>query len=123
MSNLNKVVLCLEKIKSKICGQNPDNLRHFFMKNFNYDREEAMKLINEAIVANIIKSVIFNGKVAFRIIGADPNADIRLLYQKRKKIILMLSRVMLLKTETVAKKLVLLKTVRLPRMTNRLVIY
>ena len=45
------------------------------MKDFNYDCEKAMKLIDEAIVANIIKSVIFDGKVAFRIIRADSNAD------------------------------------------------
>ena len=75
MSDLNKVVLCLEKIKSKNLVQNPDNLKHFLMKYFNYDCEKAMKLIDEAIVANIIKSIIFNGKVAFRIIRADSNAD------------------------------------------------
>ena len=34
-----------------------------------------MKLIDEAIVANIVESVIFNGKVAFRIIRSDSNAD------------------------------------------------
>ena len=45
------------------------------MKDFNYDCEKAMKLIDEAIVANVIKSVIFNGKVAFRIIRADSNVD------------------------------------------------
>ena len=45
------------------------------MKDFNYDCEEAMKLIDEAIAANIIKFVIFNGKVACRIIRADSNAD------------------------------------------------
>ena len=75
MSDLNKVVLCLEKIKSKNFGQNPDNLKHFLMKYFNYDCEKAMKLINEAVVANIIESVIFNGIAAFRIIRADSNAD------------------------------------------------
>ena len=75
MSDLNKVVLCLEKIKSKNLGQNPDNLKHFLMKGFNYDCEKAMELIDEAIVANIIKSVIFNCKVAFRIIRADSYAD------------------------------------------------
>ena len=35
---------------------------------------EAMTSIDEAIVANIKKSVIFNGKVAFRI-SADSNVD------------------------------------------------
>lgn len=53
-------------------------------------------------------------RVAFRTIRADSNADDTLLYQKRRKIILMLSGMMLLKTETAAKKLALLKTVRLP---------
>ena len=111
------------KIKNKNLGQNTDNLKHFSMKNFNYNCETAIKLIDEAIVANIIKSVIFDCKVAFRIIKADSNANDTIVVSERRKIILMLSRMMLLKTETVAQKLVLLKTVRLPRMTNRLVIY
>ena len=45
------------------------------MKDFNYDCEKATKLIDEAIVENITKSVIFSGKVAFRIIRANSNAD------------------------------------------------
>ena len=53
-------------------------------------------------------------RVAFRTIRADSNADDTLLYQKRRKIILVLSGMMLLKTETAAQKLALLKTVRLP---------
>ena len=65
----------MEKIKSKNLGQNPDNLKHFLMKDLNYDCKKAMKLSNEAIVANIIKSIIFNGKVAFRIIRADSSTD------------------------------------------------
>ena len=65
----------MEKLKSKNLGQNPDNLKHFLMKDFNYDCEKATKLIDEATVANITKSVIFSGKVAFRIIRANSNAD------------------------------------------------
>ena len=65
----------MEKLKSKNLGQNPDNLKHFLMKDFNYNCEKATKLIDEAIVANITKSVIFSGKVAFRIIRANSNAD------------------------------------------------
>ena len=65
----------MEKLKSKNLGQNPDNLKHFLMKDFNYDCEKGTKLIDEAIVANITKSVIFSGKVAFRIIRANSNAD------------------------------------------------
>ena len=45
------------------------------MKDFNYNCEKATKLIDEAIVANITKSAIFSGKVAFRIIRANSNAD------------------------------------------------
>ena len=63
MSDLNKVALCLEKIKSKNLGQNPDNLKHFLLKDCNYDCEDAIKLTDEALAANVIKSVIFNGKV------------------------------------------------------------
>ena len=29
MTNLNKVILCLEKIEGKNLEQNPDNLKHF----------------------------------------------------------------------------------------------
>ena len=71
MSDLNRVVLCLEKIRSKNLSQNPDNLKQFLMKDFNYECEEAMKLIDEAINTNIIKSTTFNGKVAYRIIKSD----------------------------------------------------
>ena len=45
------------------------------MKDFNYDCAKASKLIDEAIIANITKSVIFSGKVAFRIIRANSNAE------------------------------------------------
>ena len=45
------------------------------MKDFNYDCAKASKLIDEAIIANITKSVIFSGKVAFRIIRTNSNAE------------------------------------------------
>ena len=45
------------------------------MKDLNYDCAKATKLIDEPIVANITKSVIFSSKVAFRIIRANSNAD------------------------------------------------
>ena len=72
MSDLNRVVLCLEKIRNKSLGQNPDNLKQFLMKDFNYNCVEATKLIDEALAENIIKSVTFNGKPAYRILK--PNA-------------------------------------------------
>ena len=65
----------MEKLKSKNLGQNPNSLKHFLMKDLNYDCAKATKLIDEPIVANITKSVIFSSKVAFRIIRANSNAD------------------------------------------------
>ena len=116
MSDLKKVVLWLEKTNSKNLGQNPDNLKYFLMIDFNYNCEKAMKLIGEVIVANFI------GKVSE--LSAQIQMQMtRLSYLKGYKIILILSRIMLLKTETVAQKLLLLKTVRLPWMTNKLAIY
>ena len=79
MSNLNKFFLCLEKNKSKSLGQKPDDLKHFLMKDFSYDSERSMKLIDEAIVANIVKSVIF-----------EATQMIRLSYQERRNIIFIL---------------------------------
>ena len=49
MSDLSKVVVCLEKIKSKNLGQNPDNLKHFLLKDFNCDCTDAIKLIDESL--------------------------------------------------------------------------
>ena len=86
MSDLNKVVLCLEKIKSKNLGQNPDNLKHFLLKDFNCDCEDAIKLIDEALAANVIKSVIFNGKVSYRIVRADPVGDDTVLVPETQEI-------------------------------------
>ena len=54
MSDLNKVLLCPEKIISKNLGQNPDKLKHFSLKDFNCDCEDAIKLIDEALIVNII---------------------------------------------------------------------
>ena len=56
-------------------GQNPDNVLHFLMKDYDYQNEDAKNLIEEALVANAIKSVIFNGKVAYRIVRTDSAAD------------------------------------------------
>ena len=71
LSNLNKVVLCLEKIKSKNLGQNSDNLKHFLLKDFHCDCEDAIKLIGETLAASIIKPVIFIDKVAYIIVRSD----------------------------------------------------
>ena len=71
MADLNKVILCLENIKSKNLGQNPGNLTRFLIKDFGYEKEDADKLIEEAICSNVIKSVNFNGKVSYRIVRTD----------------------------------------------------
>ena len=75
MADLNNVILCLENIKGKNLGQNPDNLISFLIKDFGYKKEDADKLIEEAICANVIKSVIFNGKVSYRIVMTDSVTD------------------------------------------------
>ena len=75
MVDLNKVISCLENIKGKNLEQNPDNLTRFLIKDFGYKKEDADKLIEEAICANVIKSVIFNGKVSYRIVRADSVTD------------------------------------------------
>ena len=86
MSYLNKVVLCLEKIKSKNLGQNLDNLKHFLLKDFNCDCEDAIKLTDEALAANVVKFVIFNGKVSFRIVRAYPVGDDMVLVPETQEI-------------------------------------
>ena len=50
-------------------------MKHFLLKDFNCDCEDAIKLIDEALAANIIKSVIFNGKATYKIVGADSVED------------------------------------------------
>ena len=75
MADLYKVILCLENIKGKNLGQNPNNLTPFLIKDFGYEKEDAGKLIEEAICANVIKSVIFNGKVTYRIVSTDSVTD------------------------------------------------
>ena len=65
MVDLNRVALCLQKIKSKNLGQNQDNLKNFLVKDYEYaqkDYELAQNLIDEAVQANIVKSIMFNGK-------------------------------------------------------------
>ena len=67
MADLNKVILCLQKIKSKNLGQNQDNLTSLLVKDYEYSSELVQKLINEAVKANIMKSIMFNGTTSYRI--------------------------------------------------------
>ena len=45
------------------------------MKDFDFECEDGKNFIEEAIVANVIKSVIFNGKVVYRIVRTDSVGD------------------------------------------------
>ena len=67
MADLNKVILCLQKIKSKNLGQNQDNLKSLLVKDYEYSSELVQKLINEAVKANIMKSIMFNRTTSYRI--------------------------------------------------------
>ena len=62
MSDLNKVISCLQKIKGRNLGQNHNNLMNFLVKDYECSPEIAENLIEEAVEANIVKSIIFNGK-------------------------------------------------------------
>ena len=79
MADLSKVILCLQKIKSKNLGQNQDNLKSFLVKDYEYSPELAENLIDEAVQANIIKSIMFNGKISYRIVKTDSVDDATIL--------------------------------------------
>ena len=80
MSNFNKVVLSLQKIKSKNLGQNQENLVHYLVKDFGFSNDEAEILIVDAVEANAIKSGIFNGKTSCRIVKTDNVSDATVLF-------------------------------------------
>ena len=86
MSDLNKVVLCHEKIESKNLRQNSSNFKHFLLKDFNCDCEDVIKLTDRALAANVIKSAIFNGKVSYRTVRADPVGDDTVLVPETQEI-------------------------------------
>ena len=71
MSNFHKVILSLQKIKSKYLGQNQENLVNYLVKDYRFSNAETEILIVDAVKANAIKLVIFNRKTAFRIVKAD----------------------------------------------------
>ena len=75
MADLNKVILCLQKMKSKNFGQNQDNLKSFLVKDYEYSPELAENVIDKAVQANIVKSIMFNGKISYRIVKTDSVDD------------------------------------------------
>ena len=68
MSNLNKVTLSLQKIKSKNLGQNQVNLMNYLVKDYSFTNDEAETLIDQAVQTNVIRSVLFNRKPSNRIV-------------------------------------------------------
>ena len=71
MSNFNKVILSLPKIKCKNLGQNRENLVHYLVKGYSFSNNEAQILVVDAVRVNAMKSVIFNGKTSYRIVKTD----------------------------------------------------
>ena len=55
MSNFNKVISSLQKIKSKNLGQNQENLVHYLVKDYSFSNDEGEILIVDAVKANAIK--------------------------------------------------------------------
>ena len=80
MSNFNKVILSLQKIKSKHLGQNQENLVHHLVKDYSFSSHEAEILTEDAVKANAIKSVIFSGKTSYRIMKTDHVSDATVLF-------------------------------------------
>ena len=75
MSNFNKVILCLQKIKSKNLGQNQENLVNYLLKDYSFSNDE-----EKDAKVNVIKSVIFNKKTSYRIVKTGNVSDARVLF-------------------------------------------
>ena len=80
MSNFNKVILSLQKTKSKNLEQNQQNLVNDLVKDYSFSNDEAEILIVDAVKANAIKSVIFNRKTSHRILKTDNVIDAMVLF-------------------------------------------
>ena len=98
MGDLNKVILCLQKWKSKNLGQNQDNSKSFLVKDHEYSPELSENLIDEAVQANIVKSRMFNGKISYRIVQIDSADDATIsikIYNKKSKNVVIIGDSML----------------------------
>ena len=80
MSNFNKVILSLQKTKSKNLEQNQQNLVNDLVKDYSFSNDEAEILIVDAVKANAIKSVTFNRKTSHRILKTDNVIDAMVLF-------------------------------------------
>ena len=85
MSNFNKVILSLPKIKCKNLGQNRENLVHYLVKGYSFSNNEAQILVVDAVRVNAMKSVIFNGKTSYRIVKTDNVSDAMVLFPDTKE--------------------------------------
>ena len=85
MSNFNKVILSLQKIKSKNLGQNQENLVHYLAKDYSFSNDEADILIKDVVKTNAIKSVIFKKKTFYRILKTDNVSDGTVLFLDTKE--------------------------------------
>ena len=79
MSNFNKVILCLQKIKSENLGQNQENLVNYLLKDYSFSNDEVKIQRGDAKV-NVIKSVVFNKKTSYRIVKTDNVRDATVLF-------------------------------------------
>ena len=105
MSNfiiISKVILSLQKLKSKNLGQNQENLVHYLVKDYSFLNDEAEILLVDAVKANAIKSVIFNEKASNRIVKTDNGSDATVLFPDTQqktladlKMLLLLMKLML----------------------------
>ena len=80
MPNFNRIILSSQKIKCKHLGQNQENLVNYLVKDYSFSNDEVEILIVDAVKANAIKSVIFNGKTSYRIVKTDNVSDATVLY-------------------------------------------
>ena len=85
MSNFNKVILSLPKIKCKNLRQNRENLVHYLVKGYSFSNNEAEILIVDAVRVNAMKSAIFNGKTSYRIVKTDNVSDAMVLFPDTKE--------------------------------------
>ena len=85
MSNFNKVILSLPKIKCKNLRQNREYLVHYLVKGYSFSNNEAEILIVDAVRVNAMKSAIFNGKTSYRIVKTDNVSDAMVLFPDTKE--------------------------------------
>ena len=59
--------------QSKSLGQIQDSFKKFLVLGYEYCPEVTENSINEVFKANIVKSILFNGKTSYKIVQTDSN--------------------------------------------------